>query len=390
MLIAICWMASPVSTGGMPQGRAADVSATAQSSSLPAVDLTGFTKIFDGKTLENWDGDPTYWTVVNETLVGTITPETLLKENSWIVWRGGLVEDFELVLDYRASSKANSGVGYRLNVLEEKPHAVRGPQADIDGGGSVTGICYEENGRRILASRGQSVWVDSGGKPRVIFQFADAGELQSTVRQEDWNRYRLVVRGRHAKHYLNGFLMSEIDDHDERNRMHRGLLGVQVHVGPPMKIEYRNIYFKHLGSPPHGPVNRGSVVYRPGSLVEFDHSAAYQHLVQQTAELTAPITTKRIDGQDELVVVTRDLGGVRHDLENVPILAMSKPLNQNEKAYDLVVASGNTRVRVPNAGLKIVGLPWDMPYHVHLKWNRGKTCYELVDLQPAQASGKRD
>jgi len=114
------------------------------------------------------------------------------------------------------------------------------------------------------------------------------------------------------------------------------------------------------------------------------------HLVQQTAKLTAPITTKRIDGQDELVVVTRDLGGVRHDLENVPILAMSKTLNQNEKGYDLVVASGHTRVRVPNAGLRIAGLPGDMPYHVHLKWNRGKTCYELVDLQPAQANVKRD
>src|SRR5262245_48695356 len=82
------------------------------SSPLPDVDISDFTSIFDGQSLGDWDGDSKYWKVEDGKLVGTVTPETLLKQNSWIVWRGGLVEDFELVLDYRISAEGNSGVGY--------------------------------------------------------------------------------------------------------------------------------------------------------------------------------------------------------------------------------------------------------------------------------------
>ena len=134
---------------------------------LPEFDPTGFTRIFDGETLDQWDGDPTYWSVEEGRMIGTITPDTLLSKNSWIVWRGGLVEDFELVLDYRVSAQGNSGVGYRLAVLEDDPYSVRGPQADIQGGDMFTGICYEENGRRLLAARGQSTWIEPGGAAEI-------------------------------------------------------------------------------------------------------------------------------------------------------------------------------------------------------------------------------
>ena len=135
--------------------------------SLPEFDPAEFIKIFDGKTLTNWDGDPKYWTVDDGKLVGTVTPETLLEKNSWIVWRGGLVEDFELVLDYRVSAQGNSGVGYRLAVLADDPFSVRGPQADIHGANMFTGICYEENGRRLLAR------VDS--RPGLMIRVANRG-----------------------------------------------------------------------------------------------------------------------------------------------------------------------------------------------------------------------
>ena len=211
----------------------------------------GFTRIFDGETLDHWDGDPEYWRVEDGTLVGEVTAENLLKQNSWIVWRGAVVEDFELVLDYRVSAQGNSGIGYRLAEVVGQPFAVRGPQADIHGLNMFTGICYEENGRRLLAARGQSTWIDDPGtRPRLIAQIGDPEELQGVVRKEDWNRYRLVVTGNDAKHFINGVLMSEVHDHDETNRMKMGLLGVQVHVGPPMKIEFRDIYLKHLGTPP--------------------------------------------------------------------------------------------------------------------------------------------
>jgi hypothetical protein len=59
-------------------------------------DETGFKPIFDGKSLDGWEGDSTYWRVENGCLVGEVTPETLLKQNSFIIWRGGTTGDFEL------------------------------------------------------------------------------------------------------------------------------------------------------------------------------------------------------------------------------------------------------------------------------------------------------
>ena len=52
-------------------------------------DEPGFTPIFDGKTLNKWEGDPKYWRVENGCLVGEITPATVIKSNTFIIWRGG-------------------------------------------------------------------------------------------------------------------------------------------------------------------------------------------------------------------------------------------------------------------------------------------------------------
>ncbi|MAG94364.1 MAG: hypothetical protein CMJ48_11525 [Planctomycetaceae bacterium] len=352
---------------------------------LPKFNPAGFAKIFDGETLDKWDGDPKYWRVEAGVLVGEVTPATLLKENSWIVWRGGVVEDFELVLDFRVSAQGNSGVGYRLAEVEGQPFAVRGPQADIHGGNMFTGICYEENGRRLLAARGQSSWIDDPGtKPRLIAQFGDPEELQGVVRKEHWNRYRLTVKGNDAKHFINGALMSEVHDHDETNRMKRGLLGVQVHVGPPMKIEFRNVYLKHLGTPGKGDAARGSVTYHSGDLLELDHPPSFEHFVRQTAKLTAPVSKTQLEGRAELTIVTRDLGIVRHDLTNVKLSGGSRTEMSNESAYDLVVMTADSVVRVPNVGSWLIGKPLDEDYRVRLKWNDDKGHYELVDLSPAK------
>ena len=354
-------------------------------SELPDFDSSGFTRIFDGKTLDDWDGDPTYWTVKDGGLVGMITPETLLKKNSWIIWRGGLVEDFELVVDYRVSGLGNSGIGYRLAVLEDDPYSVRGPQADIHGGLKFTGICYEENGRRLLAGRGQSTWVDDHGRlPRLVAQFGDPEELQGVVRPEKWNRYRLLVKGNDAKHFLNGVVMSEVHDHDETNRMHRGLVGVQVHVGPPMTIEFRNIWLKHLGSPPEGNAARGGVTYRIGSLVEPDHAPTFDNLANLAARMTAP--TSAPAGDPELTIVTRDLGVVRQDLVDVELHGSVKPYDASRKQYDLIVMTADQTIRVPGEGLRIVGKRHDVPYRVQLKWSANRGAWTVVSLEAAEDS----
>jgi hypothetical protein len=370
-------------------GAAASINPTAlaqEAASLPEFNAADFTRIFDGESLTGWDGDPVYWRAEDGVLVGVVTPETLLTKNSWIVYRGELVEDFELVLDYRVSPGGNSGVGYRLAVLENDPFSVRGPQADIHGADMFTGICYEENGRRLLAARGQSTWLDPDRLPRLIAQRADPQELQSVVRKTDWNRYRLVVKGNDAQHFLNGVLMSEVHDHDEPNRMKRGLIGVQVHVGPPMKIEYRNIYLKHLGPKPQGSAARNSVIYRPGSLREPQHSETFDHLARQTAQLTAPRANEPLAGKPTWSLVTRDLGMVRSDLTNVALSGGMKPLPSSEAKFDLIVKTEELAIRVPNAGERMIGKPLDRDYRVGLEWDAASKGYRLTELLEAAPS----
>lgn len=220
----------------------------------------GFVQIFDGKTLNGWDGDPTYWRVENGNLVGEITPSTLLKTNSFIIWRGGKPADFELTLEFKITKAGNSGINFRSVELKDPPHALKGYQADIDGANRYTGQNYEERGRTTLAYRGEKVTVNalqnSSDSLRlhiksnawlertVTGSLGSSNDLQKKIKQEDWNTCRLVIKGNRLQHYINGILMSDVTDNDAVNGKSEGLLGVQVHVGPPMKVEYRNIMLK--------------------------------------------------------------------------------------------------------------------------------------------------
>ena len=212
-----------------------------------AVDDSGFELIFDGKTLKGWDGDPVYWRVENGCLVGEVTPETLLKRNTFIIWRGGVTRDFELKVEYRISDKGNSGINYRSVELPDLKWAMRGYQADIDGPNKYTGQNYEERGRTFLAMRGQITHATGPDKRRsVTGSVGDIKDLERFIRNGDWNEYHLIVRGNTLIHILNGHLMAVVIDDDAEQRKMEGLLGVQVHVGPPMKIEYRNFRLKKL------------------------------------------------------------------------------------------------------------------------------------------------
>ncbi len=216
-----------------------------------AEDETGFEPIFDGKTLEGWDGDSKYWRAEDGSLVGEVTPETILKVNTFIIWRGGKTEDFELKLDFRITAGGNSGINYRSEEVEGIPFALRGYQADIDGANHYTGQNYEERGRTFLALRGDMNRLDADGKSRTIGSVGDSDELVKLIKGEDWNACHMIVRGNVMIHQINGHVMSVVVDDDPAHRKFDGLLGVQVHVGPPMKVEYRKIRMKKL-SPVHG------------------------------------------------------------------------------------------------------------------------------------------
>jgi hypothetical protein len=212
-------------------------------------DEPGFDPIFDGKTLTGWEGNPTYWRVENGALVGEITPATVIKSNTFIIWRGGRPKDFELKLEYRITSAGNSGINYRSTVVPDKvtpdnAFAMRGYQCDIDGQKRYVGNNYEEKGRLFLAVRGQLTRVVGGRPPVLVSSLGDANELAALM-TDDWNAVHLSVRGNTLTHIVNGRVMSVTIDDDAANRPADGLLGVQVHVGPPMKVEYRNIRLKN-------------------------------------------------------------------------------------------------------------------------------------------------
>ncbi len=224
----------------------------------------GFKSMFDGKTLKGWSGDTKYWRVENGNIVGEITPETLLKTNSFLTWQNGQPGDFELRAEFNISEKGNSGINYRSVIFPDVPNALKGYQADIDGAIRYTGQNYEERGRTTLAYRGQiteiaaqidnmtqeqvraKVSKNAWTELKVTGSLGENETLKEKIKFEDWNEIRLVIKGNRLQHYVNGILMSDVTDNDKINGKSKGFLGVQVHVGPPMKVQYRNLRIKNL------------------------------------------------------------------------------------------------------------------------------------------------
>ena len=227
---------------------------SAQSYPEPAgADTAGFAPIFDGKTLAGWEADPKYWRVENGHLVGEVTPETLLKANSFAIWRGGAPADFEFKAEYRISAAGNSGINYRSVEIPTPAFALKGYQCDIDGGNRYTGQNYEERGRTFLTVRGQIVRATEDSRRAIVGSVGDKDALATFIRANDWNQIHLIIRGNVLTHLVNGHVMSVVVDEDAVQRTAAGLIGVQVHVGPPMKIEYRNVLLKTL--PPIAPAS---------------------------------------------------------------------------------------------------------------------------------------
>jgi Domain of Unknown Function (DUF1080) len=212
------------------------------SSSLTAQD--GFKEIFNGKDLTGWKGNTALWTVKDGCITGTTSDENKLAANTFLVW-DGKVSNFELEFDYKIGAVGNSGVQYRSKLIDAEKFIVRGYQADIDATLKYAGINYEERGRGILAERGQRVTIDNSGfKQKKVETFGDATELGKVIKAEDWNHYRLVAAGTKLSHMINGTLMSEVIDSEAGKAASEGILAFQIHVGPPMVVQFKNVRLK--------------------------------------------------------------------------------------------------------------------------------------------------
>ncbi|HWB08135.1 MAG TPA: DUF1080 domain-containing protein [Pirellulales bacterium] len=217
--------------------------ATDAQHSAAADDEAGFKPIFNGENLDGWDGEPKFWSVQDGAITGRTTPENPTNGNTFIIWRQGELDDFELRLSYRIVGH-NSGIQYRSADIGN--HVVGGYQGDIEAGDSFSGILYEERGRGILAQRGQKTTIGSNHQPQATGSLGDAAELQKAIKKEDWNDYTIIAQGKHLQHFINGKQMVDVVDDDAEKRKMSGILALQLHAGPPMTVQFKNIRLKRL------------------------------------------------------------------------------------------------------------------------------------------------
>jgi hypothetical protein len=216
-------------------------------SSAGAADEEGFVRIDSGTDLSGWRGDATYWSVEDGALTAKTTADSRLtkeKYNTFLIWQGGQPADFELRLKYKVVG-GNSGVQYRSRVIDEAKFILSGYQADIDASPKYTGMNYEERARGFLAQRGEKATIGADGK-KEIEKFGDPVELQTKVKNEDWNDYRIVAKGNHLQHYVNGVLMSEVIDNQKEKAATSGVIGLQAHAGFAMTVQFKDIRLKEL------------------------------------------------------------------------------------------------------------------------------------------------
>lgn len=206
-----------------------------------AVDV-GFTPIFNGRDLTGWDGSPGWWTVQDGAITSESTPEKPCAAPTYLIWRGGQPADFELRADFKLSVSANSGIQIRS---QERPNwDTFGYQADMTGDGALVGFIYHHS-RGLIAGRGERAVFAPDGK-KTTEQFADPAKLLQHFRQGEWNTYRVVCRGPQISVYLNGVLMCAITDHHATEAATRGIIALQMHPGPPMKVQFKNVRIREF------------------------------------------------------------------------------------------------------------------------------------------------
>lgn len=214
---------------------------------------SGFFSIFNGKNLEEWDGDPRFWSVENNKIIGETTADNPAKENTFLIWKGGEPGNFELTFNFRFVNVGddrfygNSGIQFRSERFTdpERPNQhwkVRGYQADFAVEDWITGLLYDEKGRGILAQPGQKVLLKDD-QQKIVEQFAGEDILDQTNLPNQWNSYHIYANADTLRAFVNDQKMHEaIDLTSDAEK--KGILAFQIHSGPPMRVEICNVRLK--------------------------------------------------------------------------------------------------------------------------------------------------
>lgn len=199
--------------------------------------------LFNGKDLSNWLGDSRVWSVENGCIKGETTDKVVINQNTFLIYDQP-VSDFELTFKYKIIG-GNSGVQYRAKIIDKDKFIIGGYQADMEAGIQHSGILYEEKGRGIIAKRGEEVVISEDGE-KTVKRFIDAKKVQAVINQDDWNSYKIVVKGNHLQHYINGQLTIDVIDNETGKLSTSGVLALQVHAGPSMQVFFKKIKLKKV------------------------------------------------------------------------------------------------------------------------------------------------
>ena len=234
-------------------------------------DENGFVKAFDGRTLRQWDGDSKHWSVKDGVLTGVT--DGSLKKNRFLTWNPSTIRNFDLRVKVKISAGGNSGIQYRGTSRPDLGlDIVSGYQCDVvPKNPDYNGMLYEEKGRRILSHTGEKVIVDADGRSWVVDNMP-VKEFSA----DQWHDYRVLVRGNHHQHWIDGHMTADLIDLDSKGRALEGVLAVQVHTGPAMKVQYKDFLIKHLPddmslekSEDH-PIPKGALGVRPQGRLPSD------------------------------------------------------------------------------------------------------------------------
>ncbi len=284
-----------------------------------AVNADEWQSLFDGQSLEGWDGNPQLWRVEDGAITGQTTADNTISKNQFLIWRGGDVDNFELELEYRIVA-GNSGIQYRSFELPNSEWGIGGYQADFEAGKRYSGILYGEQFRGILADRGEStelVRTNNKFEKKVIGKVGDSDEIQTKIKSEEWNKYRIVANGYQFQHFINGVQTIECVDNDQAQRRAAGLLALQIHVGPPMIVQFKNIRLKKLpatkkvalisGRPSHG---YGAHEHRAGCMLLADALNHSQLNIEATVYTNGwPEDDSVLDNVDAILIYSDGGGG---------------------------------------------------------------------------------
>jgi len=216
----------------------------------------GMEVLFNGTDLSGWDGDPRLWSVRDGAIHGETTAENVATGNTFLIWQGDEVADFDLRLSFRCNAANNSGIQYRSRRITDQTAknkwVVRGYQHELRNETTlpnVTGFIYDEGGgadgrQRICQLGEQAVWPAEGGK-RVIATLVDQEAFNGLMKLDDWNEVVIRAEGNRIRHYLNGRLVLDFTD-EHPKALAAGVIALQLHAGKPMWAEFRDIRLKRL------------------------------------------------------------------------------------------------------------------------------------------------